>query len=107
MIRRVLGQAISHPRDLFRAGLGLIECFPRFKRHAQYQGAGFCFVAGKTRVLNPIGQAVATKSRKPHQIDVLGIMAMAQMTHQAAKRCCGDAIWQVLQRIADLCIRIF
>lgn len=34
---------------------------------------------------DPVCEAITAKSGKPHQVDILCIVAMPQMTHQAAK----------------------
>lgn len=44
------------------------------------------FLAGG--LLIPIGQAVAAKTRHVHEVDVLHLMALAQMSDQAAERRC-------------------
>lgn len=41
---------------------------------------------------DPIAQAVATKSRQPHQVDILRIGAVLQVADKAAKRGSGGGI---------------
>ena len=41
---------------------------------------------------DPIGKAVAAKARQPHQIDILGIVAMAQVAHQPPEGSGGNRI---------------
>jgi hypothetical protein len=55
---------------------------------------------------DPVGQAVAAKAGKAHEVDVLRIMAMAQVAHQAAKGGGGMGIVQRVQRIGSIRIHI-
>src|SRR5690606_558711 len=92
-------QALFHPRHLLRRGLGLIFRLPFILRHAVdrlARGSLVAFVAG---VANPVCQAIAAESGEAHQVDVLRIVAMAQMAHQSAKRLCGHRIGQLVERV--------
>ena len=52
------------------------------------QFAGFVLGQLRLRLHHPIGQAVAAKAGKPHQVDIFRIMPVLQMRDQAAKCRC-------------------
>jgi len=58
-------------------------------------------------VADPVGQAVAAEPGQAHQLDILGIVAMAQMPHQSPKSGGGDGIIQRFEGICGVRIRIF
>lgn len=58
-------------------------------------------------IANPVSKAVATKATQAHEVDILGIVAMAQMAHQAPKCRRGDGIVEAFKGICGVRIRIF
>lgn len=50
------------------------------------------FVAFESSIADPVGKTIAAEAREPHQFDILGIVAMAQMTHQTPKCRSGNRI---------------
>ena len=56
---------------------------------------------------NPVGQAIAAEPRQPHQFDILGIVAMAQMPHQPPERRRRHCIIERFERVGGIYIRIF
>jgi len=67
--------------------------------------ARLLLVAVITRIADPVGEAIAAEARQTHQVDILGIVAMAQMAHQAAKGRGGDIVGKRVERVG-LGIRI-
>ena len=61
-----------------------------------------------TGVVDPVSKTIAAKARKPHQIDVLRIMPMAQVPDETAERGSGHSIGKLIESIAGchFCIRI-
>ena len=49
---------------------------------------------------DPVGQTIAAEAREPHQINVLRIVAVAQVPHQMAERGSGLRIGQGIERIS-------
>ncbi|KAL1837472.1 hypothetical protein VTJ49DRAFT_3752 [Mycothermus thermophilus] len=86
----VLLEAGIHPRKLLRGRLALEARLPFGKRHALDELARRLLVElALARFLDPVGEAVAAEAGQPHQVDVLGIAARAQMARQPAE-CGGD-----------------
>jgi hypothetical protein len=67
---------------------------------------GFLVERG-TGITNPVSKAVAAKACQAHEVDILGIVAMAQMAHQPSKCGSGDGIVEAFQGICGVRIRIF
>ncbi len=63
------------------------------------QLACICLVAVIPGIAYPVGQTVAAKARQPHQLYVLGIVAVAQMPHQPPEGSSGDGVIQRIKRI--------
>jgi len=51
------------------------------------------------RRYDPIRKAISAKARQPHQVDILRIVAMAQVAHKAAEGGGGMGIVQSVERI--------
>jgi hypothetical protein len=56
------------------------------------EGARFIFGQRAIRLHHPIGEAITTKTRKAHQVDILRIVPVLQMDHEAAKCGCGRRV---------------
>ena len=67
--------------------------------------ARLLLVPGIPSIADPVGEAIAAEARQTHQVDILGIVAMAQMAHQAAKGRGGDIVGKRIERVG-LGIRI-
>lgn len=63
-------------------------------------------VALIARIADPVGKAIAAKARQPHQIDILRVVAMAQMAHQPAKRLSRLRIVKRIQRAVFLSVSL-
>ena len=50
-------------------------------------------------IANPVGQAIAAESGEPHQLDILRIVAMAQVPDQAAEGRRGHVVGKGFKRI--------
>ena len=48
---------------------------------------------------DPVGQAIAAEPRQTHQLDVLGIVAVAQMADETAEGRSGVRIVELVERI--------
>ncbi len=105
---RVFRHARLHGRELRFGCRGLPRGLPFRLRHPVDKRAGGCLVSIITRISYPVGEAVAAKPRQPHQLDILRIVAMAQMAHQPAERGGGHGIVQPVERVGggSVCIRI-
>lgn len=57
------------------------------------------FIQRRARFDNPIRQAIAAKSGQPHQLDILRIMALAQMADQPAKGGGGLCVIKIVERV--------
>lgn len=79
---------------LLRRGFFLIFRLPLLVRHAVDRLA--CFIlghrdpAGGGLLLIPVGQTVAAEPGEVHEIDVLNVGALTEMSHQLAERCCFE-----------------
>src|SRR3546814_6361557 len=65
----ILGHSFFHPRDLFVGGGDAMARFPCRRRHAVDDRAAGLLVH-VARLGDPVAQAVAAESGKPHQVDV-------------------------------------
>lgn len=76
----VARDAFLHPRKLFGCCLTLMARLPFLGRHAVDERA--CdFAIGRAAGLNqPVGQAVAAETGQSHEVDILRVAAVAQMT---------------------------
>ena len=56
----------------------------------QLAGGGLvAFVGG---LADPVGEAIAAEACEAHQLDILGIVAVAQVAHQATEGGGGDIV---------------
>src|SRR6478735_8832840 len=78
----VARQACFHPRELLGRRLALEAGLPLVHRHALDQLAGGALVASIAAIANPVGEAVAAEPGEAHEVDVLGIVAVAQVAHE-------------------------
>jgi hypothetical protein len=80
----ILGNAFFHAFDLFRVRLALMLRFPVGVGHAvdNFAALGFGKVSGFG---DPIAEAIAAKSGKSHEVNILGVGAMLQMFDKAAE----------------------
>ena len=53
-------------------------------------------------IADPVGEAIAAEAGQPHQLDILRIVAMLQMPHQAAESGCGDRVGKRVQRVRNV-----
>ena len=84
----VARDAFLHPRDLLGRRFGLRR-LPRAIIHAVDRAARLV-AADRPALLrrslgDPIGKAIAAEAGEPHQVDILRVLAMAQMIDQAAE----------------------
>ena len=56
-------------------------------------------VALESGIADPVGEAVATEAGQPHQLDVLRVVSMAQVTYQPPESGCGDRIVKRVESI--------
>ncbi len=94
-------QAFLHPCHLFGCRLGLIGGFPFIERHAVNHDTSGSFIAFEACIANPVSKAIAAKTGKAHQFDVLGIVSLLQVLDQPAERGGSNVIGQIID-----CIRI-
>ena len=92
-------QARFHAGDLLGRRLALVAGFPFAHRHAVDQLARRVLVARVASLANPVGQAIAAEAGKAHQVDVLRIVAVAQVAHQLAESGRGHGVGQLVERI--------
>ena len=85
MPRRILRHAFLHALQLFWCCFRLITRFPFRRWQSVDQGAGLILGQIALCIGHPIGKAVAAKSGKSHQVDILRIVAVLQMRDQPAK----------------------
>lgn len=57
------------------------------------------FVAFESSIADPVGKTIAAEAREPHQFDILGIVAMTQMTHKTSECRSGNRIIKRIERI--------
>ena len=74
---------------------------PFSARHSVDHFARLLLVPVIPSITDPVGEAIAAKAGKAHQVDILGIVAMAQMAHQAAKGRGGDIVGKRIERVAQ------
>lgn len=103
----VLLHALFHARHLFRRGLGLEALLPFRRRHAVNHFTRLCLVQARPGIIDPVSQAIAAEARQTHQVDVLRVMAMAQMADKAAEGLRRYGIVQRLQRVGSVDFGIF
>lgn len=88
----VVRLALGEGRLLLSARLLLVPGLPLLVRHAVDHLARTILAELETllagRLLIPIGKAIAAKAGHVHEVDVLHLMALAQMSDQAAERRC-------------------
>ena len=96
---RVLLDTRFHRRQLLRRRLGLAGRLPFGHRHAVDQLARRILVARETAIADPVGEAIATETSQAHQLDVLRVVSMAQVTYQPPESGCGDRIVKRVESI--------
>src|ERR1700687_375061 len=81
--------ALLHARELLRRGGTLVHRLPGVIGHAVDRLAALVLAhhsaLGVGFLLEPVGQAIATKAREIHQVDILHDGARAQMFDEAAE----------------------
>ena len=108
MALRVFRHAFLHPRHLLGGRLALIAAFPVIGAHAMDHLTRCRLVERGASGYDPVSKAISAKSGKAHEVDILRIMAMAQVADQPAKGGSGMCIVQFIERIWHhlLCIHI-
>ena len=92
-------QAGVHARQLLRSRVGLVAGFPFGGGQPVDHLARGRFAQRRAGLDDPVGQTIAAEAREAHQIDVLRIVAVAQVPHQMAERGSGLRIGQGVERI--------
>src|SRR3546814_4664934 len=97
----ILGHAFFHPPKLFGGRGDVIARLPFGGRHTvDDRAAGFLVDAA--RFGDPVAEAVAAESGKPHQVDVRGVVTMPEQADEAAKGGGGDGIVERVERIRSV-----
>ncbi|VVT05083.1 hypothetical protein SPHINGO391_360063 [Sphingomonas aurantiaca] len=96
--RCVLGDALLHPFELLRGRVALVMRLPLRIGHPVH-GLARRILVKVTRLFDPVGQAIATKTGEPHQVDILRVFAVAEVADQAAKGLRRYGIVQSIERV--------
>ena len=55
--------------------------------------------ARETGIADPVGEAIAAEAGEPHQLDVLRVVSMAQVTDQPPESGCG---YRIVKRVESI-----
>ncbi len=93
----ILPHTLRHPRKLFRRRFALMRGFPLGIGHAVHQRPPVVLPHAAS-LRHPIAEAVAAEACVAHQVDILDVGAVAQVSDQAAEGGCRYGIFDLYIR---------
>src|SRR5579884_3678162 len=91
--------ARGHPRQLLFGRVGLTRLPLRIRNAIDRLARRVAVERTARRFLDPFGETIAAEAGMPHQVDILDVLALAEMVDQPAEGCRRGRIVDLLRHL--------